>query len=158
VFFLGGQAGSAERAAERYRREFPGLEIAALSALRFASPPSEEQVAQAVAAVTAHGSKIVLVGLGSPKQELLIQQLRRHLPGAWFVGVGGSFRFWAGEIQRAPQLVQGLGLEWLHRLAQEPRRLGKRYLVDNLPLFFLLIANATRARIEGAKSSRSSDG
>ncbi len=76
---------------------------------------------------------IVFVGLGSPKQEHLIRRLRQVLPRAWFLGVGVTFSFTAGEIERAPVWMRRIGLEWCHRLAKEPGRLWKRYLVHGLP-------------------------
>lgn len=76
---------------------------------------------------------IVFVGLGSPKQEKLIAALRCHRPQAVFLGVGISFSFVAGEVARAPRWAQLAGLEWLHRLIQEPGRLGARYLKYGLP-------------------------
>ena len=76
---------------------------------------------------------IVFIGLPCPRQEKLIRLLRPHCPNTWFLGVGVSFSFVAGDVQRAPLWVQRVGLEWLHRLQQEPSRLAKRYLHDDLP-------------------------
>jgi N-acetylglucosaminyldiphosphoundecaprenol N-acetyl-beta-D-mannosaminyltransferase len=64
--------------------------------------------------------------------------------------VGISFSFVAGDVQRAPRWLQRLGLEWLHRLVQEPRRLARRYLVDGLPFAVALFARAAWARVRGA--------
>jgi N-acetylglucosaminyldiphosphoundecaprenol N-acetyl-beta-D-mannosaminyltransferase len=89
---------------------------------------------------------ILLVGLGSPKQEQLIRALRPHLPATWMVGVGISFSFVAGEIKRAPVWMRKAGVEWVHRLAQEPRRLAKRYLVHDLPFAVRLFTHAAIAR------------
>ena len=87
-----------------------------------------------------------MVGLGSPKQEKLIHELRATLPAAWMIGVGISFSFIAGDVRRAPRWMQKTGLEWVHRLAQEPRRLAHRYLVDDIPFAFSLFAHAFRRR------------
>jgi N-acetylglucosaminyldiphosphoundecaprenol N-acetyl-beta-D-mannosaminyltransferase len=62
------------------------------------------------------------------------------------IGIGGSFGFVAGEVPRAPLWMQRLGLEWTHRLAQEPRRLARRYLIDDLPFGIRLLAHAARRR------------
>jgi N-acetylglucosaminyldiphosphoundecaprenol N-acetyl-beta-D-mannosaminyltransferase len=147
VLLLGGSPGAAERAAGLARSANPELSIEADSNAVFSSPPTADQVAKTAALIERTASKVVLVGLGSPKQELLIQQLRAAVPDAWFIGVGGTFRFLAAEIPRAPSLLQRSGFEWLHRLAQEPRRLGKRYIVDDLPLFFHLMIDSARKRI-----------
>ena len=90
---------------------------------------------------------LVLVGLGFPKQERLIASLRSELPGTWFVGVGISLSFLAGEQPRAPELMQGLGLEWAHRLLHEPRRLFRRYLVQGVPFALRLLGWALSRRL-----------
>ena len=90
--------------------------------------------------------------MGSPKQEALANRLRRDLPRTWFVGVGASLAFAGGRIARAPALMQSLGLEWAHRLASEPRRLARRYLVDGLPFAVELFASALKDRATRARS------
>jgi hypothetical protein len=85
---------------------------------------------------------IVFVGLGSPKQEKLIARLRGFLPEAWWLGVGVSFSFLCGDVRRAPIWMQKSGLEWIHRLAMEPRRLFKRYLLVGVPFACVLLAGA----------------
>jgi N-acetylglucosaminyldiphosphoundecaprenol N-acetyl-beta-D-mannosaminyltransferase len=138
VFFLGGDTGVPEAAAGCLRDRLPGLQVVGTSSppLGFDSRP--EEIAQTVAAVRAAAADIVLVGLGAPKQEFW---LRHHLGEAQVpvgIGVGGTFNFWAGRVRRAPAVFQQAGLEWLWRLAQEPRRLWKRYLVRDLKFFPLL--------------------
>jgi N-acetylglucosaminyldiphosphoundecaprenol N-acetyl-beta-D-mannosaminyltransferase len=95
---------------------------------------------------------IVYVALGFPKQERLIRAVRDVLPQAWFVGVGISFSFLAGDMPRAPDWMQRAGLEWAHRLAMEPRRLARRYLVDGLPFAARLGLHALAVRALGAPS------
>jgi N-acetylglucosaminyldiphosphoundecaprenol N-acetyl-beta-D-mannosaminyltransferase len=96
---------------------------------------------------------IVYVGLGFPKQERLIVALRARLPHTWFVSCGISFSFLAGDIQRAPVMIQRLGLEWLHRLFQEPKRLFRRYLLQGIPFLFELLWSALIVRARGAIAS-----
>jgi hypothetical protein len=86
---------------------------------------------------------IVFVALGSPKQEQLIDRLRDRLPRTWWLGVGISFSFLAGEVKRAPRWMRKTGLEWVHRLVQEPGRLAKRYLVHGVPFAMRLLAGST---------------
>jgi N-acetylglucosaminyldiphosphoundecaprenol N-acetyl-beta-D-mannosaminyltransferase len=76
---------------------------------------------------------IMYVALGCPKQERVAARLRLSLPRTWFLGVGISFSFVSGEVKRAPAWMRKAGLEWFHRMMQEPGRLAKRYLVDGLP-------------------------
>jgi N-acetylglucosaminyldiphosphoundecaprenol N-acetyl-beta-D-mannosaminyltransferase len=90
---------------------------------------------------------LVLVGLGFPKQERLIDELRPELPGAWFLGCGASINFVIGDERRAPRWMQRSGLEWIHRLAQEPRRLGPRYLRHDLPYAASLLGRSALTRL-----------
>jgi N-acetylglucosaminyldiphosphoundecaprenol N-acetyl-beta-D-mannosaminyltransferase len=85
--------------------------------------------------------------LGKPKQDLLINQLRARFPRAWFIGVGISFSFVSGAVLRAPLWMQRFGLEWLHRLSQEPRRLATRYLIHGLPFAAGLLGSAAIRRL-----------
>jgi N-acetylglucosaminyldiphosphoundecaprenol N-acetyl-beta-D-mannosaminyltransferase len=90
---------------------------------------------------------IVYVGLGFPKQEKLIEQIRGLLPNSWFLGIGISFSFVAGEVKRAPQWMQKCGLEWVHRMWQEPGRLFKRYVIHGIPFAFRLMGAAVLYRV-----------
>lgn len=160
LLLVGGAPGSAERAVERCTERVPVLHAVGNSGLRFSQPPSPKELETAVAWIEAQiGSRdrrcVVLVGLGSPKQELVIQELRRYLPRAWFMGVGGSFSFLAGDVSRAPLLLQRLGFEWLHRLAQEPGRLARRYLIDDAPFALALLLRAAVQRVARAGKSKS---
>jgi N-acetylglucosaminyldiphosphoundecaprenol N-acetyl-beta-D-mannosaminyltransferase len=147
VYLLGGDPGVAEVAAERLRAAAPGLQIAGLMAPRISAEVSEADVAEARAALSATRPALVFVAFGSPKQELVIARLRQLLPGAWWMGVGISFSFLAGHVARAPVLLQNLGLEWAFRLAQEPERLLRRYVVENIPFAFELFGRAALDRL-----------
>lgn len=81
--------------------------------------------------------RLVLCALGSPKQELFIIEAKKLLPNALFIGVGGSFDVWSGVIQRAPEIYQKLGLEWLYRTVKEPQRFKR--IFPTLPLFVLRV-------------------
>ena len=78
-----------------------------------------------------------MCALGSPKQELFIQEAKKLLPNALFIGVGGSFDVWSGTVERAPEIWQKLGLEWLYRTVKEPQRFKR--IFPTLPLFMLRI-------------------
>ena len=84
-------------------------------------------------ALAASEPDIVYVALGSPKQEQLIALLRAAVAAAWWLGVGISFSFVCGHVRRAPRWMQRIGIEWIHRLCQEPRRLFRRYFVVGVP-------------------------
>ncbi len=89
--------------------------------------------------IRSSGADLVWVGLGMPKQELWMQQARAELPGVALIGVGAAFDFIAGTKKEAPAWIQRAGLEWLFRLSQEPKRLWRRYIINN-PLYALLLA------------------
>ena len=80
--------------------------------------------------INASGADLVWIGLGAPKQELFMQKVHERVD-ALMLGVGAAFSFHAGTTKRAPKMMQKLGLEWLFRLTQDPKRLFKRYLVTN---------------------------
>jgi N-acetylglucosaminyldiphosphoundecaprenol N-acetyl-beta-D-mannosaminyltransferase len=117
-FLYGGRPGVAEAAAEELRRRYPGVQIVG-TAHGYQTPEGEEAVR---AAIRSARPQVLLVGLGSPKQEYWIA---RHLPELGVpvaVGIGGSLDVLAGKSRRAPEWVRRRGLEWLYRLVREPRR------------------------------------
>ena len=131
---------------------FAGVRIAGIYYPDFGFESDEAQVQKLIAHLTAANPDIVYVALGSPKQEWLIGQLRGYLPRAWWLGIGISFSFLSGHVKRAPLWMQRAGLEWLHRLAQEPRRLARRYLVHGLPFAGSLFASALLTRFSGRRA------
>jgi N-acetylglucosaminyldiphosphoundecaprenol N-acetyl-beta-D-mannosaminyltransferase len=146
VFLLGGAPGTAGRAAENLAARFPGIEIVGTFCpeLGFEADPVANQAMEH--AIRAASPDLVYVGLPFPKQERLILKLREAAPNAWFLGFGVSFSFVAGDLRRAPRWMQGAGLEWLHRLFSEPRRLFRRYVVHGLPFAAWLLARAAVSR------------
>ncbi len=147
VYFLGGNTGTAEAAARVLSAEYPGLLVAGCASPWLPAEPDDAAVEPWRQALTEAQPDIVLVALGSPKQEWLISKLRRSLPGCWFIGVGMSFSFTTGEMPRAPIWMQRSGLEWVHRLVSEPRRLGKRYLWHDAPFGVVLLGRCLLDRV-----------
>jgi N-acetylglucosaminyldiphosphoundecaprenol N-acetyl-beta-D-mannosaminyltransferase len=147
VYLLGGAPGVAERAAEALRAQSPGLRIAGVSAPPEGFDGSEESLRAVIDEVVRAAPNLVLIGMGFPKQERLIHRLREVLPNAWYIGCGAAISMAAGDSKRAPTRMQNLGLEWLHRLAKEPRRLARRYLRDDLPFAIVLLAGAAVRRV-----------
>ncbi len=137
-FFYGGAPGVAERLAARLRERFPGIRIAGAYAPPF-RPLSPEEDAAVVALINRLRPDIVWVGLGCPKQERWMAEHVERLEAPVLVGVGAAFDFLSGAKRQAPRWMQRHGLEWLFRLAQEPGRLWRRYLLDN-PRFVLAVA------------------
>jgi N-acetylglucosaminyldiphosphoundecaprenol N-acetyl-beta-D-mannosaminyltransferase len=150
IFLLGGNPGTAELAVDELTERNPGLTVAGTLCPPFGFERDPEWRERIERTLLEADPDIVYVGLGFPKQERLIRELRRRLPRAWFLSCGISFSFVAGEIQRAPVLVQRLGLEWLHRMVQEPRRLVRRYLMEGIPFMTRLMCSALAVRFTAA--------
>lgn len=129
VYFFGSSRETLGLLAERIVKAFPQLQVAGYEAPPF-RPITPQEDAESVERINASGAGLVFVGLGCPKQEHWMQAHRGKL-NAVMLGVGAAFDFHAGTVSRAPQWMRANGLEWLHRLASEPRRLWKRYLVTN---------------------------
>jgi N-acetylglucosaminyldiphosphoundecaprenol N-acetyl-beta-D-mannosaminyltransferase len=147
VYLLGGPPGVASLAADELTSCHPRLRVCGVQAPPYhfdATPEGRERVRRRV--VTAR-PRIVFVGLGFPRQDRLIAELREELPGAWFVGCGAAIAFAAGTVQRAPEWMRVAGLEWVFRLVSEPRRLARRYLVDDLPFAVRLLGGSLVARL-----------
>ena len=147
VYFYGSTDATLARLCVVLTTAFPALRIAGLY-----SPPfralTEEEDAESVARINKSGAGAVFVSLGCPKQETWMAAHRGRIQAVMF-GVGAAFEFHAGVINRAPLWMQRCGLEWLHRLCSEPRRLWKRYLITNT----LFVAGAVRQLLSRGRAS-----
>lgn len=143
VFLLGGSPGTAEGAARVLSAKFPSLRVVGTLCPPVGFENDAGMMTEIIQAISAARPDIVFVALGSPKQERLIVKLRPLLPRSWWLGVGISFSFLCGDVRRAPQWMQKCGLEWVHRLVQEPRRLFRRYVVVGIPFAFSLLGKST---------------
>jgi len=146
IFLVGGAPGVADRAAQVLTTCYPGLTIVGTLCPAVGFERDVGQLERLTTDVADANPQIVLVALGFPKQDLVIRRLRRTLPRASFVGVGISLSFVDGTVSRAPSWTHKLGLEWIHRLVQEPRRLGRRYLVHGIPFGAQLLLSAAWQR------------
>jgi len=145
VFLTGAAPGVAQAAADRVRREL-AVDVVGTDAPRIRLPPGDGDEGEAAAArVAAAKPDLVLVGFGAPKQELWIHRYAASLAPAVSVACGAGIDFLAGRVRRAPRIVSRVGLEWAFRLALEPRRLWRRYLVQD-PKFLLILAREFRSR------------
>lgn len=131
IALFGAGPGIARRAAAVLHESRPGLQIATTI-----SPPNPLVVGsmddeRLVATLTATRPDVIFVALGAPKQEIWMQRHADAMDGAVLVGVGAAFDIVAGRFREAPKWMTRSGLEWLMRLAHEPRRLGRRYLLDD---------------------------
>jgi N-acetylglucosaminyldiphosphoundecaprenol N-acetyl-beta-D-mannosaminyltransferase len=145
IALFGGREGVAADARIALQRRFPGLVVAAALSppmgFLLNSGPDE----MAVGRLEHCGARVIFVALGAPKQEQWMIAHRARLSRAVLVGVGAALDILAGRFREAPPWMTGIGLEWLFRLAQEPRRLARRYLVDDPWIFWW----ALRRRIDG---------
>lgn len=131
ITLFGAQPGVAAVAARRLKARFPDLRID-----RALSPPADFGVgsaddARVVATMRGARPRILFVALGAPKQEIWMQRHRADFDSGVLIGVGAAFDIVAGRFREAPGWMTAVGLEWLFRLAQEPRRLARRYLIDD---------------------------
>ncbi len=109
-------------------------------------------------AIAAHGATLLLMGVGAPKSEVFVHRERARLPPCWAVCVGQAIRIEAGLTQRAPRLAQGLHLEWLWRLAHEPRRLARRYASASLGFALAVVADLRGEAASGFAGQRTRAG
>jgi N-acetylglucosaminyldiphosphoundecaprenol N-acetyl-beta-D-mannosaminyltransferase len=137
-FLYGGSGGVTDRLASKMRARFPGVRIAGALEPPFA-PLEELCTPETAEAINASGADVVWVGIGSPKQERWMAAMRPMLKAPVLLGVGAAFDFHSGSVRQAPPVIRRSGLEWLFRLATQPRRLWRRYLVDN-PWFIWEVA------------------
>jgi N-acetylglucosaminyldiphosphoundecaprenol N-acetyl-beta-D-mannosaminyltransferase len=149
VFFLGGKQDTLDRLIERHQREFPRIRIAGCLAPPYKPIFDAADNATMAAAINDSGADVLWVGLGSPKQERWSHQIRGMVSAKLIGPIGAMFDFYAGTMPMAPPWIQAAGMQWLYRLAMEPRRLWRRN-IDG-PLFIL------RALLEAPHHSHESD-
>ncbi len=144
-FFYGGADGVAELLRDKLTERFPGLQVAGVYCPPF-RPLTDEEDTHVCDLINKSGADIVWVGLSTPKQERWMAAHTGKIDAPVMVGVGAAFDFHAGLKSQAPRWMQRSGLEWLYRLMTEPRRLGRRYLINNPTFLYLAALQALRLR------------
>ncbi|MEU8245262.1 WecB/TagA/CpsF family glycosyltransferase [Nonomuraea sp. NPDC048916] len=139
IYLLGGPPGVAVAAARELTGCYPRLQVCGVESPPYSFDQTGSGRERVLRRVTAARPRLVFVGLGFPRQDLLVARLRERLPGAWFVGCGSAIAFASGAVPRAPGWMRRSGLEWSFRLVSEPGRLARRYLVDDLPFALRLL-------------------
>ena len=129
-YLYGGTPETVQALRRTLERRYPGILVVGAESPPF-RPMSDEELRAAAARMQDAGAQAVWVGLGAPKQDLVGARLRGFHAAPMILCVGASFDFIAGTKRRAPAWMRAVGLEWLHRLGSEPRRLWRRYLVGN---------------------------
>jgi len=137
-FLYGGQPGIAEKLKAALEAKFPGLRVVGTYTPPFGPLPPQQE-SELITQVAAANPDFFWVGLSTPKQERWMAEFGSRLNTRILIGVGAAFDLHTGGIKDAPEWVKQSGLQWLHRLKQEPRRLWKRYLINN-PIFLWKIA------------------
>jgi N-acetylglucosaminyldiphosphoundecaprenol N-acetyl-beta-D-mannosaminyltransferase len=132
VYLLGAAPGVAERAGMQIIRRWPHVRIVGVDSppLGFEHDPAENE--RILARIAAARPDVLIIGFGAPKQELWVHRHAERIDAAAAVCAGATIDFLAGEKRRSPRWMRKVGLEWLHRVACEPRRLASRYLKDGL--------------------------
>ncbi|MEM7385344.1 MAG: WecB/TagA/CpsF family glycosyltransferase [Verrucomicrobiota bacterium] len=146
IGLLGGEAGIAAQCAENMRARIPALEVVYVRDGFF----SPEETGNVLEEANVSGAKILLVAMGVPKQELFVDQWFEWIRIPQVLAVGGLFDFYSGRRLRAPGFIRAVGMEWMVRLAQEPRRLFGRYILGN-PLY---LSRVLALRLHGTETLR----
>ncbi len=139
LFFLGGRKGAANKSAEVFRKNYPSIQIVGTYCPAWGFEKDEDENTRIVEMIKHARPDILFVGLGAPKQEKWIYKYKDQYQVPVSIGVGASFDFVSGMVKRAPVWMQKVGLEWFWRLLMEPKRLWKRYLIDDMKFFELIL-------------------
>lgn len=158
VFLLGGEFGVAADAAAELTRQIPNLSIVGTHCPPHGFERDERCIETILAKLDSTRPGVVFCGLGFPKQERLMSLLSERFTSMWFIGCGAAVTMAAGRVRCAPRWMQRLGLEWLFRLIQEPRRLFGRYLIHDLPFACRLLVTSARIRWIGPEPGRTNTG
>jgi N-acetylglucosaminyldiphosphoundecaprenol N-acetyl-beta-D-mannosaminyltransferase len=142
-FFYGGAPGVADDLAAKLAARFPGLDVAGTH-----TPPMQDvgdiESAETIAKINDSHADIVWCGLGTPKQDWWVANHRPLLDAPVLIAVGAAFDFHTGRVKQAPKWMQRNGLEWLFRLSQDPKRLWRRYILDNARFVTRILAARRR--------------
>jgi len=142
VFLLGAREEVVREVAETYSRRYPRL---ALAGWRSGYWNGEHEEAEVARQVRASRADLLFVAISSPRKEQFLGKYQAEMRIPFAMGVGGTFDVAVGRVRRAPLWMQRCGLEWFHRFLQEPRRMFRRYFIDDMAFFWLLAKEAVRA-------------
>ena len=153
LFLLGGIDGVAQKAQDRINNQFRRDMVVAAYSPSYGFEKDEAECLDIVKQINQSNATVLVVGVGAPKQELWISKYKDQLPTIKiFLAVGAAIDFAAGNKGRSPQWMSEMGLEWFYRLWSEPRRLWKRYLVDDLPFIWLILIQKLKGHKKRPKS------
>lgn len=135
VFLLGAAEGVADKAAENLKEKYNGLNIVGTYSPSYGFEKKGDEIKKIINIINEVKPDILAVGLGAPKQEKFLYKYKDKLNVPISLAIGASIDFEAGNINRAPRWMQNCGLEWFYRLCKEPKRMFKRYIIDDLKIF-----------------------
>ncbi len=147
IFFFGAGPGVAQEAADQLTAQYPGLIVAGTFSPSYGFEADPIENARALAMINACNPDILLVALGAPKQEKWMAANRDLIGARVAIGVGGTFDIIAGRVREAPRVATRFGFEWLFRMVQEPRRLARRYLIDDQQFVRVVVSHWLRRRL-----------
>lgn len=139
IFLFGAAPGVADDAAAELKRRHPGLRVAGTYCPPMGFEDDPEANAAAIEAVRSADADLLFVAMSAPRQELWLSQHRNELGVGAAFGIGATLDFLAGRVRRAPVWMQNAGLEWAYRIWQEPRRLWRRYLVEDTAFLWIFL-------------------
>lgn len=144
MFFLGAAEGVAAKAAFNLKQRYPELQVVGTYSPPIGFENDEKEMLKIMDMVRSSGPHILIVGLGCPKQEIFMYRTCKRLGVPVSLGLGASFDFAAGNVKRAPKWMADHGLEWLFRIMQDPKRLFKRYVIDDTKIVKLVFKYARK--------------
>ncbi|MFM7322402.1 MAG: WecB/TagA/CpsF family glycosyltransferase, partial [Armatimonadota bacterium] len=147
LYFLGGAPGAADEAKAKAERRFPGCHIVGTYCPPKETFGTDREQEKIVRQIREAAPDVLLVGLGAPKQEKWILRNKARLGVPVSIGVGGTFEMAAGRVRRAPVWMRRVGMEWAYRMVQDPGRLARRYLGNDLPFLVTAMRSTLRRRL-----------
>lgn len=138
IFYLGASNNTLEKIQKRVTREYPNINIASFSP-KFKSEFTEEETLEMITIVNQFSPDILFIGMTAPKQEKWSHANKDGLNASIISSIGAVFDFYAGNVNRAPKWMMKIGMEWLYRFFREPKRMWKRYLINNTKFIYYVL-------------------
>lgn len=139
IFFMGAAEGVVQKAAEEIKTQYKNINIVGTYSPSYGFEKNEEEIAKIISMIKDANTDILFLGVGAPKQEKWIAKYKDVYCAPLSIGVGATFDFIAGNVKRAPKWMQKIGLEWFWRFLQEPKRLFRRYFIEDSAFLKLVL-------------------
>ncbi len=139
VFILGAGEGIAQKAADNMKNKYKGLEVVGCYSPKYGFESDKKEITNIINQINEVNPDILVSGMGSPKTEIFLNQYLDSMNTHVALSVGAAIDFMAGNVKRCPAWINKIGFEWLYRVAKEPKRMFKRYFVDDFKIFKLAL-------------------